>query len=193
MPALQCRVEENGTRYAFSAHRSATASLGNASMTLIPHRCGPRRYGPLLAATFLLAAALGPLAFAQQAPQGPSRGPTPPSPKGPAAPARDSQPATDSALRQRVEQLEEQLVDMQVAVGTLESLARGTAASPGAGGGRQGAYPTGAIGAADAGRLDSIETQIRALAAQLEHVQEQVRALSARTGELTVPGGQVAG
>ncbi|HKD56006.1 MAG TPA: tol-pal system protein YbgF [Hyphomicrobiaceae bacterium] len=162
-------------------------------MTLIPHRCGPRRYGPLLAATFLLAAALGPLAFAQQAPQGPSRGPTPPSPKGPAAPARDSQPATDSALRQRVEQLEEQLVDMQVAVGTLESLARGTAAAPGGpGGGRQGVSPAGALGAADAGRLDSIETQIRALAAQLEQVQEQVRSLSARTGELSVPGGQAA-
>src|SRR5262249_59832840 len=109
--------------------------------------------------------------------------------KGAATPARDSQAASDSALRQRVEQLEEQLVDMQVAVGTLESLARGTAAPAAAGGGRQGAGPAGAVGAADAGRLDSIETQIRALAAQLEHVQEQVRALSSRTGELTVPRG----
>ncbi|HUC45422.1 MAG TPA: tol-pal system protein YbgF [Hyphomicrobiaceae bacterium] len=158
-------------------------------MTVIPQRCGPRRYGPL-AATILLAATLGPPAFAQQLPQGQvGRGPA--TPKGPAAPARDSQAATENALRQRVEQLEEQLVDMQVAVGTLESLARGAPA--GAGGGRQGSSPAGAIvGAADAGRLDSIETQIRALAAQLEHMQEQVRALSARTGELTVPGGQVA-
>src|SRR5262249_57041798 len=47
-------------------------------------------------------------------------------------------------------------------------------------------------GAGDAGRLDGIETQIRALAAQLEQVQEQVRSLSARTGELSVPGGQAA-
>ena len=158
-------------------------------MTVIPQRCGPRRYGPL-AATILLAATLGPPAFAQQLPQGQvGRGPA--TPKGPAAPARDSQAATENALAQRVEQLEEQLVDMQVAVGTLESLARGAPA--GAGGGRQGSSPAGAIvGAADAGRLDSIETQIRALAAQLEHMQEQVRALSARTGELTVPGGQVA-
>jgi tol-pal system protein YbgF len=143
-----------------------------------------------LAAALLLTATLAPLSFAQQPPQGqPSRGQTG-TPKGPATP-RDSQPATDSVLRQRVEQLEEQLVDMQVAVGTLESLARGTAAPAGAGGYRQGASPAGVVGAADAGRLDSIETQIRALAAQLEHVQEQVRALSARTGELTVPGGQV--
>jgi tol-pal system protein YbgF len=158
-------------------------------MTFIPQPCGPRRYGPL-AATILLAATLGPLAVAQQLPQGQvSRGST--TPKGPAPSARDSQGATDSALRQRVEQLEEQLVDMQVALGTLESLARG-AAPAGAGGGWQAASPAGAVGAADAGRLDSIETQIRALAAQLEHVQEQVRALSTRTGELTGPGAQVA-
>jgi tol-pal system protein YbgF len=160
-------------------------------MTSIAQRCGPRRYGAL-AAGLLLAATLAPLSFAQQ-PQGqPSRGQTgvPMAPKGQATP-RDSQPGTDSALRQRVEQLEEQLVDMQVALGTLESLARGTAAPAGAGGYRQGASPAGVVGAADAGRLDSIETQIRALAAQLEHVQEQVRALSARSGELTVPGGQV--
>jgi len=148
----------------------------------------------VLAAAVLLAAALGLPAFAQQPPQGPSRGQTgvPPTSKGPAAPGRDSQPATDSALRQRVEQLEEQLVDMQVAVGTLESLARGTAAPAGPVGGRQGMSPAGAVGAADLGRLDSIETQIRALAAQLEHVQEQLRALSGRTGELSVPGGQAA-
>jgi len=160
-------------------------------MTFIPQRCGPRRYGSL-AAAILLAATLGSSAFAQQLPQGQVGRAPAATPKGPAAPARDSQAATDNALRQRVEQLEEQLVDMQVALGTLESLARGNAAPAGAGGGRQASSPAGVLGAADAGRLDSIETQIRALAAQLEHVQEQVRALSARTGELAVPGGQVA-
>jgi tol-pal system protein YbgF len=160
-------------------------------MTFIPQRCGPGRYGPL-AAIILLAATLGAPAFAQQPlPQGQvGRGPT--TPKGAAPSARDSQGATDGALRQRVEQLEEQLVDMQVALGTLESLARGNAAPAGAGGGRQPASPAGALGAADAGRLDSIETQIRALAAQLEQVQEQVRTLSTRTGELTGPGAPVA-
>src|SRR5262245_20223598 len=163
-------------------------------MTSIPQRCGPRHYGPVAAAV-LWAATMGPLAFAQQPPQGPVGRGQPggsPTPKGAATPARDSQAASDGALRQRVEQLEEQLVDMQVALGTLESLARGTAPSPGAGNGRQSAVPTGAIGAADAGRLDSIETQIRALAAQLEHVQEQMRALSARTGELPPAGAQAA-
>ena len=88
--------------------------------------------------------------------------------------------AGDAALRQRIEQLEEQLVDMQVVVGTLESLARGATAP--AASGRQVPSPAAAFGAADAGRLDGIETQIRALAAQLEQVQEQVRALAAGAG-----------
>ena len=70
---------------------------------------------------------------------------------------------------------------MQVVIGTLESLARGTTA-PAPGAGRQAPGPAAAIGAADAGRLDGIETQIRALAAQLEQVQEQVRALAAGAG-----------
>src|SRR5262249_48048781 len=157
LPVLQCRVEENQTANALSDRRSATASHGNASMNSIAQRCGPRCYGRLTAT--LLLAALGLPAFAQQPPQGqPSRGQIGvPTSKGPAPPGRDSQSATDSALRQRVEQLEEQFVDMQVAVGTLESLARGTAAPTGGGGGRQGVSPGGAVGAADAGRLDSIE------------------------------------
>ena len=70
---------------------------------------------------------------------------------------------------------------MQVVVGTLESLARG-ATAPAPASGRQVPSPAAAFGAADAGRLDGIETQIRALAAQLEQVQEQVRALAAGAG-----------
>jgi tol-pal system protein YbgF len=97
------------------------------------------------------------------------------------APPREAAAGGDAALRQRIEQLEEQLVDMQVVVGTLESLARGVTA-PAAG--RQVPGPAAAIGAADAGRLDGIETQIRALAAQLEQVQEQMRALAAGAGPL---------
>jgi len=134
----------------------------------------------------LLASSLGSLAAAQQPQPGqPPRVQAPPAVTAPkaTAPPREAAPAGDAALRQRIEQLEEQLVDMQVVVGTLESLARGaTAPAPGAG--RQAPGPAAAIGAADAGRLDGIETQIRALAAQLEHVQEQVRALAAGAGAL---------
>lgn len=123
---------------------------------------------------------LGSLAFAQQ-------GPARPQGQAKAAPAPGAPAAGDSGLGRRVEQLEEQLVDMQVMVGTLESLARGTTAPAAAGGrGNTGA----AIGAADAGRLDSIETQIRALAAQLEQLQEQMRAMGGRSGALAPSSGQ---
>ena len=139
---------------------------------------------PLCVVALLVASSLGSLATAQLSPPGQTPRVQPPpaatAPKA-AAPPREAAPAGDAALRQRIEQLEEQLVDMQVVVGTLESLARGaTAPAPSAG--RQMPSPAAAFGAADAGRLDGIETQIRALAAQLEQVQEQVRALAAGAG-----------
>jgi tol-pal system protein YbgF len=99
------------------------------------------------------------------------------------APPRDGAQMGEAALRQRIEQLEEQLVDMQVVVGTLESLAKGAPASAaGAAVGRANAGAAAALNAADAGRLDGLETQIQALAAQLENLQEQVRALAGRSG-----------
>jgi tol-pal system protein YbgF len=84
------------------------------------------------------------------------------------------QPGTDSQLKQRVEQLEEQLVDMQVVIGTLESLARGgrgAASSPAS----PGDSPAG-----DAGdvRIDALETQVRALAAQIEQLSARLNALA---------------
>lgn len=118
------------------------------------------RAGALTLATALLAAAL----HAQQAPQ----------PPGPAA--KDTPPTGDAALQRRVEQIEEQLVDLQVMIGTLESLARGTTPPPG-----MTKAPPPALSVADAGRLDAIETQIRALASQLENLQEQVRTLAERS------------
>ena len=78
----------------------------------------------------------------------------------------------ESQLRGRVEHIEEQLADMQVTVGTLESLGRGgSAGAPASGGFR-------ASGGVDQARIDSLETQIRALAAQLEQLSGQVRQLS---------------
>jgi tol-pal system protein YbgF len=156
-------------------------------MTSIPHHFRSR----LGAAALLSMATMGSVALAQQQPYqgqpGRTQATTPATPKA-AGPARESAPAGEAALRQRVEQLEEQLVDMQVLVGTLESLARGTSAPAPSAGPRQGPGPAAALGAADAGRLDSIETQIRALAAQLENMQEQMRAFSGRSGELTPSG-----
>lgn len=80
----------------------------------------------------------------------------------------------DSAgLRQRVEQLEGQIVDLQVVIGTLESLART--------GGAQQPAPIrseagGSLGSGDHARLDTIETQIRALTAQVEALANEMRA-----------------
>lgn len=72
----------------------------------------------------------------------------------------------DAGLRRRVEQLEEQLVDMQVVIGTLESLARsGGGATQPAGQ----AWSSGASGA-DSARISALETQIRALTAEVERL-----------------------
>ena len=133
-----------------------------------------------------LAAAVALPAFASNAQQ-PPPGARPPqvSTARPAPPAvKDGAPAADAGLQRRVEQLEEQLVDLQVVIGTLESLARGgAAASPSPAGGM-------ALSASDAGRLDALETQIRALAAQLESLQEEVRGLAGRGGGAgQAPGG----
>ncbi len=77
----------------------------------------------------------------------------------------------DSGLKQRVEQLEEQLVDMQVVIGTLESLARnGVSSAPRKDG-------EGVADGADGLRVDALETQVRAMAAQIEQLSQQVRAL----------------
>jgi tol-pal system protein YbgF len=132
-------------------------------------------------AAFALALPVSAQQVAQQAP-------TPrPQIKGANPASKDASPASDSALRQRVDQLEEQLVDMQVTIGTLESLAKGATAPAGVGTRPNAAA---ALNASDAGRLDGLETQIRALAAQLEQLQDQVRALGGRSGALVTSPNQ---
>lgn len=122
--------------------------------------------------------------MAQLAPQQPVQQlpSTKPQARPPAAPTKAptkdaSRPAEtgDGQLRGRVEQLEEQLSDMQVVIGTLESLGR----TSNAGGGtvaRGG--PVAAGGGVDQARVDSLETQIRALSSQLEQLAAQVRQLA---------------
>ena len=80
--------------------------------------------------------------------------------------------AGDGSLKSRVEALEEQLVDMQVVVGTLESLAKNGGQAPAA-------FPAAAAGSAggDSARIDGLDTQIRALTAQLQQLSDQVRAM----------------
>lgn len=92
-----------------------------------------------------------------------------------------------AALKARVQQLEEQIVDMQVVIGTLESMGRGggaPAAAPG-GGFAGGAYG----GGADSARLDGVETQIRAMTAQIEQLSREVRSMSGGVGPRGDAGG----
>jgi tol-pal system protein YbgF len=145
---------------------------------------GMRRRQRWLGVAALVAAAvvLPPFAsLAQQTPPG-TRPPQVSAARPGSPAAKDAAPSSDAALQRRVEQLEEQLVDLQVVIGTLESLAKGgagPASSPAAGM---------ALSASDAGRLDALETQIRALAAQLENLQEQVRGIGGG-GRGSAPGG----
>jgi tol-pal system protein YbgF len=76
----------------------------------------------------------------------------------------------DAGLKGRVESLEEQLVDMQVVVGTLESLAK-------SGGGAAPVQRISANGGADASRIESLETQVRSLSGQVQQLSDQVRSL----------------
>ena len=108
----------------------------------------------------------------QAQPQGQSQGQSKP-----------SQPTAggDAALKARIESLEEQLVDMQVVVGTLESLAKsgGTSSSP--------AYRAAAGG--DGGRVDGLENQVKTLSAQVQQLSDQVRSLGGtpRRADATPP------
>lgn len=99
-------------------------------------------------------------------PQGAAPAKSKPRPAEPAASA-------DATLQRRVEQLEEQLVDMQVTIGTLESLARS-----GGGGGRASNGAGGAsLGASEAARIEGMETQMRALTSEVQRLTNQVRQL----------------
>ncbi len=95
-----------------------------------------------------------------------------------------------AALKARVQQLEEQIVDMQVVIGTLESMGRSggvAAASPG-NGFASGSFGGGG-GGADSARLDGVETQIRAMTAQIEQLSREVRGMSGGIGPRGDAGG----
>lgn len=108
---------------------------------------------------------------------------TSPQAQRPAVPGKDesvpaARPASEAQLRQRVEQLEEQLADMQVTIGTLESLGKSSGGPPPSQGAAPGRAPLGSGGGVDQARVDSLETQIRALTAQMEQLSEQMRQLA---------------
>lgn len=82
-------------------------------------------------------------------------------------------------LGQRVEQLEEQIVDLQVVIGTLESLAKPGRRSPGA------AFSNGRSRAGNG----TLEAQVEALSAQVAKLTTEVQALQQARGGRPVASG----
>lgn len=105
--------------------------------------------------------------------------------KAPAKPsAAATQPAAgDGGLKARIESLEEQLVDMQVVIGTLESLAKSGGAQAPAD------YRSSSGGGAETIRVDSLESQVRQLSSQVQQLSDQVRSLGGtpRRSEVVPP------
>ena len=90
-----------------------------------------------------------------------------------AAPAAPATGTGEGGLKARVDSLEEQLVDMQVVVGTLESLAKSGASSSSQ---AYRATPAGG-GGVEAPRVEALENQVRTLSSQVQQLQDQVRGL----------------
>ncbi len=145
------------------------------------------RIGLSAVAVLCLGMGLTPVASAQQQPPPANQKAaqkavrsTTPSATAPANAEQGAPAKSEGQLRQRVEQLEEQLVDLQVTIGTLESLARTTGGSSSS----VAARPTFGGGAVDqsgtAARVDGLEIQLRALVGQVEQLNDQVRALNGR-------------
>ncbi len=102
-------------------------------------------------------------------------------PAAPKSGKSEPAPTGDAALRQRIENLEEQLVDMQVVVGTLDSFAKSNGAASASPAYRGGApESSGGSSGVDQARVTGLESQVRALTAQVQQLTEQVRAQSSQ-------------
>jgi tol-pal system protein YbgF len=137
------------------------------SQSMAKPRRSPIGYWQLSAATLALLLAATP-AFAQ-------------SKERPAKAPAASAAAADSGLKARVETLEEQLVDMQVVVGTLETLAKNGGAAPAP-------FPSSSAGGdGDTARIEGLETQVRALTAQVQQLSDQIRSLGGNPRRSEIP------
>lgn len=114
-----------------------------------------------------LAMPLAVLPIAARAQQGAAPAAAEPKAAKPAPKAATPAAAGEGGLKSRVDSLEEQLVDMQVLVGTLESLAKSGGAAPRVSSG----------GGGDAARVDALENQVRALTNQVQALSDQVRSM----------------
>lgn len=93
--------------------------------------------------------------------------------------AQQPKAADDGGVGDRVTQIEEQMVDLQVVIGTLQSLvAKGGAAPDGQSPALVAAPGSGDLGA----RVQVMETQIQALSGQISELTRQLSALSTQLG-----------
>ncbi len=134
-------------------------------------------FGRLFAVALMLLLADAATVFAQSSSEKPAKG-------TPVAAVPAAAPAGDAGLKARVETLEEQLVDMQVVVGTLESLAKNAGSAPAA---FPAASSTPASSSGDVARIDSLETQVQALTAQIQQLSDQVRSLGGTPRRSDIP------
>jgi tol-pal system protein YbgF len=116
----------------------------------------------------------------------PTAKPAKAAPKPEGQPKAAAKPEGEAGLRQRVENLEEQLVDMQVVIGTLESFAKSGGASSASQTYRAGASAPDAP-SLDTGRVVGLENQVKSLTTQVQQLSEQVRAMGGQPRRSEAP------
>jgi tol-pal system protein YbgF len=168
------------------ARHVATLSLAIATIALPPSMASAQQPSPPQFGNQLPPSTAAPAAKPAKPPA--AAKPAKANPDGTSAPASGS----ESALKQRVEALEDQLVDMQVLVGTLETLAKSGGASS-----ASQAYRAGNSGSsgADTARVEGLEGQVRTLTSQVQQLSEQVRSLGGqpRRSDVGPTGGSTVG
>ncbi len=105
--------------------------------------------------------------------------------------AQSPDAGTNADVEKRLQRLEEQIVDMNAQLGTIETMVQsggGAAASPSGS-----SYPSsGGLGGPDEPRLADLETQLRALSTQMSDILSRLDQLEQRSGALP-PSQQPAG
>ncbi len=101
--------------------------------------------------------------------------PQKPKVKAAAKPATGQKAGMSAEAQQRVEQLEEQLSDLQVVVGTLESLAKGRPS----GGATNSVGSNGATTSDLDGRVRELEVRMQQISGQLAEISQQLRQMNA--------------
>jgi tol-pal system protein YbgF len=161
---------------------SAVALTTSKAFTVIASRSRQRglsRLAYALAGAALMAGLTASTGYAQQAGP-PAAQTTAPADKGATPPALPKPQSGADQVAARIGRLEEQFVDLQVAVGTLESLLKSKPRATIPQENTQAQGPAGAAAQGELGaRVGTLETQISALTSQIQQLSQQLAALQA--------------